>query len=62
MVARTPAKHPLVVEFRREGGEYPEHMLYARDGEHAWRHAVYIVAHYHELAAGDVLTVRRNGD
>jgi hypothetical protein len=56
------AKHPLVVEFRREGGEYPEHFVYSRDGEHAWQNAIRVLSQYSELAAGDVLTVRRNGD
>jgi hypothetical protein len=40
-------------------GEEPQVMI-ARDGEHAWQHAVALIAAREELVHGDVLTVRKS--
>jgi hypothetical protein len=46
----------LRVVFHRIGQE-PEVMI-ARDGEHAWQHAIAIISAKEEMRHGDVLSVR----
>lgn len=52
-----PGSGALVVTFNRDN-EKPE-ILHARDGEHAWRHAISLIARRQVLLSGDTLTVRR---
>jgi hypothetical protein len=61
MVARTkPEPNALVVTFSRDGEESDS--LLARDGEHAWKHAIHLLAKRQFLLSGDNLSVRRSDD
>jgi hypothetical protein len=42
-------------------GEEPQVMI-ARDGEHAWAHAIGLISQHEELRHGDTLTVRRTDE
>jgi hypothetical protein len=59
MVAHVQPHHPLAVTFTRDNE--PVERLYARDGEHAWAHAIALISQHEELQHGDTLTVLRIG-
>ncbi len=46
----------LVVTFRRDGE--PAEILLARDGAHAWEHAILLITRREKLQAGDRFDVR----
>ncbi len=50
----------LRVIFHRVGEE-PE-VLIARDGEHAWQHAIALISAREDMRHGDVLSVRRTSE
>jgi hypothetical protein len=50
----------LRVVFSRIGQE-PVVMV-AKDGEHAWQHAILMISQQEELEHGDLLSVRRTGE
>lgn len=55
MVARTQPSSGLIVAFHRQGE--PVESLFARDGDHAWAHAIHMITRRETLYAGDSLLI-----
>jgi hypothetical protein len=55
-----PTRAGFIVAFRRQ--DEPVESIYARDGVHAWNHAIHLIVKREVLQAGDTLTVRAADD
>jgi hypothetical protein len=55
-----PTGAGFIVAFHRQ--DEPVESIYARDGVHAWNHAIHLIVKREVLQAGDTLTVRAADD